>query len=110
MYTHTTLMLVQVVRKILEDPILGFQVFLHQEVEKEGTLSMVLGQMVVQEAVAGEPLRADWQSHLLQTWSQESPCPTCPFRSAGAEQHSAQGATRRARRAPSAPSATRRTR
>lgn len=102
-------MLVQVVRKIMQDHILGFQVLLQQEVEQE-VIQLVVDKMVVQEEVEGDKLVVDLQSHLLQTWSQESPCPTCPLRSAGAEPHSARCAAGGARRAPSAPSATRRTR
>lgn len=102
-------MLVQVVRKIMQDHILGFQVLMQQEVGEE-VLVQILDKMVVQEAVEGDKLQVDWQSHLLQTWSQESPCPTCPLRSAGAEPHSAQRVARRALHARSAPSATRRTR
>ena len=71
-------MLVQVLRKIIRDQILGFQVLLQQEVAEE-VLVLMLDKMVVQEAVVGEVIKVDWQSHLLKTWLQESPCPTCPL-------------------------------
>jgi hypothetical protein len=48
-------MLVQVVRKIMQDHILGFQVLLQQEVGVE-VLVTVMDKMVVQEAMEGDKL------------------------------------------------------